>query len=67
MTDTCANCGSTKLEPGMLMGAAVQLERAKVLAKVFAGAEVKARICLDCGNIDQLRADLERLRKGIDE
>lgn len=67
MTDICASCGSTRLEAGILMGAAVQLERAPVLAKVLAGAEVKARICIDCGNIDQLRADVEKLQKGLKE
>lgn len=66
MTDPCTKCGSTRLEPGVLMGAAVQLERAKTLAKVFAGAEVKVRVCLDCGHMDQLQADVEKLREGID-
>lgn len=67
MIDPCTKCGSTTLEPGILMGAAVQLERAKVLAKVFAGAEVKVRVCLDCGHMDQFQADVEKLRKGIEE
>ena len=44
MTDVCPKCSSTKLEAGMLMGAAIQLERATTMAKVFAGAEVKARV-----------------------
>jgi len=67
MSDTCTNCGSTKFEPGMLMGAAIQLERATTMAKVFAGAELKARVCMGCGQIDQLRADVEKLRKGLPE
>jgi len=68
MSEVCPKCGSTHLEAGLLMGAAVQLERATTMAKVFAGAEVKARVCLDCGHIGQLRvADVEKLRKGLPE
>jgi hypothetical protein len=67
MIETCSECGSTELEPGSLMGAAVQVDRATTLGKIFAGAEVKVRVCLGCGRIDHFRADLERLRKGLDE
>ena len=67
MSDTCAKCGSAKLEVGSLAGAAVQLDRWTTMSKVLAAAEVKVRVCLDCGHIGHLHADVERLRKGLPE
>jgi hypothetical protein len=62
--EKCTACGSTNVTAARLMGAAVQPENVKALARAFAGSEVKASVCVDCGQIGGLRvADLERFLK----
>jgi len=62
LAEQCEACKSTKLEPATLISAALQLDHASTWKKVTAGATVSCRVCLDCGAIDRLRADVERLR-----
>ena len=67
MSARCPACQSERLEEAQIMGAAAQPARASTLAKAFAGAAITARVCLDCGALDQLRADPARLRKMVGE
>lgn len=62
MAEQCEACTSTKLEPATLVSAALQPDRASTWKKVSAGAVVSCRVCMDCGAIDRLRADVERIR-----
>jgi len=48
------------------MSAAITPDRAGAWKRALSGAEVKCRVCLDCGNLDQLRADVERLAKMLE-
>ena len=66
MSDTCQGCKSARLERSILVSAAIQPERASLWTKATAGAQVTCRVCLDCGAIDQLRADVERLAKMLE-
>ena len=45
------------------MGAGLQPARAGRLTKALSAAELKARVCLDCGAVDRLRADVKTLKK----
>ncbi len=67
MSDACTACQSSRLEEATLMSAAIQPVRASAFRKALAGAEVKARVCLDCGNVDQIRADVATLKKMLGE
>lgn len=67
MNDRCPSCQSERLEEARVMGAGVQPLRASNWAKALAAAEISARVCLDCGHMDQFRADPERLRKMVGE
>lgn len=66
MTTRCA-CGSARLEDATLEGAALRLERASTLKKVFnVGGVVRFKVCLDCGLVGELRADPEALSKMLE-
>ena len=67
MSETCSGCGSGRLEEAVVMGAGLQPVRAGRLAKALAAAELKARVCLDCGAVDGIRADVKRLAKMLGE
>ena len=67
MSDSCPACQSTRLEEATLMSAAIQPVRASAFRKALAGAEVKARVCLECGNVDRIRANVETLKKMLGE
>lgn len=62
MANVCGGCGSARLEEGSIVSAGVQLDRASTLKKILAAPELKIVACLDCGRVDGLRADPERLR-----
>ena len=59
--------GEQRLEEGSIVGAAVQFERASTLKKILAAPEIRVVACLDCGRVDGLRADPERLRALVGE
>ena len=63
MSDNCPQCASTKLEAGAIMGAGVTIDRASAFRKAIAAPEIKAKVCLDCGAIFDLRAEPEKLAK----
>lgn len=63
MSDACPACQSTRLEEAAIMGAALQPARASAFRKALAGAEIKARVCMECGNVDRIRANVETLKK----
>ena len=67
MSDACTACQSSRLEEATLMGAALQPVRASALRKALAGAELRARVCMECGNVDQIRANVETLQKMLGE
>ncbi len=58
----CPACKSTNIEPAIIGSAAIWLARQSALSRVWAGAEMQATVCMDCGHI-QLRADPARLRQ----
>jgi hypothetical protein len=66
MSDKCQACQSVRLEPAILASASIQPERASAWRKAIAAAEVKCRVCLDCGALDQLRADVQQLAKMLE-
>ncbi|HZE97806.1 MAG TPA: hypothetical protein VE981_12330 [Planctomycetota bacterium] len=61
--EACPACRSTRLEDAVIMGAGLQPARAGRLTKALSAAELKARVCLDCGAVDRLRADVKTLKK----
>jgi len=63
MSESCPACKSTNLEEAAVMSAGLQPVRASALRKALAAAEIKARVCMDCGAIDRLRADPKTLKK----
>lgn len=67
MSEQCGACKSSRLEPAELFSAALVPTNASGWKKAVGGAQVLCRVCLDCGAIDQLRADVERLRKMLPE
>jgi hypothetical protein len=67
MSATCGVCKSGRLEEAVVFGAGVQPVRAGRLAKALAAAELRARVCLDCGAVDQFKADVQRLKKMLGE
>jgi hypothetical protein len=67
MAEQCSSCASPRLEPATLLSAAVVLQRASAWKKAVGGAaEVSCRVCLDCGAIDQLKANAETLQKSVE-
>lgn len=61
MTKQCA-CGSSRLEKATLESAALRLEAASTMKKVFnTGGVVSCDVCLDCGAIHNLRGDPKSL------
>ncbi len=65
METRCA-CGSARLEKAILESAAIRLERASTLKKVFnTGGVVNCDVCLDCGAINNLRGDPKLLSEMI--
>ncbi len=65
MSEQCPSCKSERLEPAALFGAALVLQRASGWKKATSGAEVACRVCIDCGAIDRLVADVEKLAKMV--
>ncbi len=63
MSDTCAVCQSTRLEEANIMSAGVQPVRASAIRKALSAAELRARVCMDCGNVDRFTANVETLKK----
>lgn len=60
-------CGSTRLEDAALEGAALRLEGASTLKKVFnVGGIIRFKVCLDCGLVGDMRADPEALAKMLE-
>jgi hypothetical protein len=55
------------MEPAQLFSAALMPTNASTWKKAVGGAQVSCRVCLDCGAIDQLKADPEQLRKMLPE
>jgi hypothetical protein len=66
MTTTCAACGSDRLEKGLLMSAALSLDKQSAWSRAVTGAQVLALACMTCGHVS-LSADPEKLRKLIGE
>jgi hypothetical protein len=67
MGERCQSCQSERLEEARLVSAGIVPERAGLVAKIQAPAEVSVRVCLDCGAVDRLRADAAKLRKMVGE
>ncbi len=62
MEKSCAECRSSRVEAAVIEGAAVRLEAASTLKKVFSvGGQIHCLACLDCGAITRLRGDAEAL------
>ena len=67
MNASCQECKSGRLESATLKGATLQPDKANALLKNFTSADVRVRVCLDCGKVDELRADAAHLRKMLGE
>lgn len=67
MSDSCAVCQSTKLEEASIMSAGVHVVRASAFRKALSAAELRARVCMDCGNVDRFTANVETLKKMLGE
>jgi hypothetical protein len=67
MTTTCPECKSARLEAATLNGTTLTPDRANALLKNFTAADVKVRVCLDCGMIADMRADATHVRKMLGE
>ncbi|MCC6742084.1 MAG: hypothetical protein IT452_23890 [Planctomycetia bacterium] len=63
MPESCPACKSANLEQAAIVSAAIQLDRASTMKKLFAAPEIKATVCMDCGHIGSLRADPAQLAK----
>ncbi|MBA3463971.1 MAG: hypothetical protein H0T46_28705 [Deltaproteobacteria bacterium] len=68
MNATCQECKSGRLESATL-NASLTPDKTNALLKNFTGAaaDVRVRVCLDCGKLDELRADASHLRKMLGE
>lgn len=66
MNATCQECKSGRLESATL-SASLTPDKTNALLKNFTAADVRVRVCLDCGKVDELRADANHLRKMLGE
>jgi len=66
-TDPCPLCGSGAVEDGRLMNSSLQPLRATRRAKLQTAAEIRAHVCLDCGHVFGLYADVARVREMLGE
>ena len=64
---TCSACKSARMEEAVVMGAGLVPARASNFQKAMAAAVLTANVCMDCGNVDGLRADVVRLAKMLPE
>lgn len=67
MADQCPSCQSQRLRAGRL-SAGLQLdETAASAGRIQPPAEIRVRVCLDCGNVDHFQVDVRQLRDMTDD
>jgi len=66
MSEKCPSCSSSRVEPAKIESAAIRLDRASTLKKVFnVGGEISCSVCLECGVLFGLRGDPAALAKAL--